>query len=536
MVLKTHPSDHRYLFLEGEKGEISKLQKHLNKIPTYQLLPNYPYPPSPEVFLDQLPGRPVYYCAAGLWKEVVDFSGCNRPSNELIYTNFSLTKEQFREKIQSWNLQIQPRDYQIDAAWLILKYRLSLSELATRAGKTLIFYLVARTAKECLGVEKILMIVPSIQLVKQGVKDLQEYGEFFQGEELWGGSKDQVSVADLTIGTFQSIVLRCDPKSKKYDPGFFEHDMVVVDECHKLPCKSIKNILSRYTHLKLKFGFTGTLPKENTIEWLACQALMGPKIQEIRTEELVDEGFLAKPYITQIRIPGENHFRECATYLLSTYKVSDGKKVLRPEEDRKMTMIHEKELPLGLTPTTPETTLISMLKGKMQLLQCEQLQAMLSRKKIEYLKELVSGFEGNTIVFAHNIEYINYLAEQLNTPYKITGSTSLKKRQAIISEMTDREDMVVVAGYGVLSTGVTIKNVKQAVFAQSFKSEIVNIQAIGRGLLKQGKDIFKVYDIIDVYPTGKILSQGKEKVKTYQEHNYEYQVVNLKADGTSSRP
>ena len=71
---------------------------------------------------------------------------------------------------------------------------------------------------------------------------------------------------------------------------------------------------------------------------------------------------------------------------------------------------------MGLTPTTPETTLISMLKGKMQLLQCEQLQAMLSRKKIEYLKELVSGFEGNTIVFAHNIEYINYLAEQLNTP------------------------------------------------------------------------------------------------------------------------
>lgn len=528
MVLKTHPTDHRYIFLEGEKGEINKLQKHLNKIPTYQLLPNYPYPPSPEVFLDQLAGRPVYYCAAGLWKEVVDFSRCNRPSNELIYTNFSLTKEQFKEKIQSWNLQIEPRDYQIDAAWLILKYRLSLSELATRAGKTLIFYLVARAAKECLGVKKILMIVPSIQLVKQGVKDLQEYGEFFQGEELWGGSKDQVSVADLTIGTFQSIVLRCDPKSKKYDPTFFEHDMVVVDECHKLPCKSIKNILSRYTSLKLKFGFTGTLPKENTIEWLACQALMGPKIQEIRTDELVDEGFLAKPYITQVRLPGDpNSFRECATYLLSTYKTEGGKKVLRALEDRKMTMIHEKELPLGLTPTTPEPVLVSMLKSKMQLLQCEQLQAMLSRKKIEYLKNLVSGFEGNTIVFAHNIEYINYLAEQLNTPYKITGSTSLKKRQAIISEMTGREDMVVVAGYGVLSTGVTIKNVKQAVFAQSFKSEIVNIQAIGRGLLKQGKDIFKVYDIIDVYPTGKILSQGKEKIKTYREHNYEYEIVNL---------
>ena len=150
---------------------------------------------------------------------------------------------------------------------------------------------------------------------------------------------------------------------------------------------------------------------------------MGPKIQEIRRRSWSMKASSPSHISPRFGLPGEDHFRETATYLLSTYKTKDGKKVLRPEEDRKMTMIHEKELPLGLTPTTPETTLISMLKGKMQLLQCEQLQAILSRKKIEYLKELVSGFEGNTIVFAHNIEYINYLAEQLNTPYKITGST-----------------------------------------------------------------------------------------------------------------
>ena len=540
MELKTHPTDHRYIFLTGTKREGDLLTKHLNKVPMYQLLPNYPYPVSPEVFLDRVPGKDAWYCSAGLWKEVVDFTGCNRPMSSVIYTPFSLSKEEFRELISSWSLNIQPRDYQIDAAWLILKYRLSLSELATRAGKTLIFYLVARTAMEVLGVQRILLIVPSIQLVKQGIADLKDYGDFFSTDEVWGGSispsSDSVEMGNLTIGTFQSVVLRADPRSKRYDPTFFSHDMVVVDECHKLPCKSIKHILSLYRDLKLKFGFTGTLPKSNTIEWLACQAMMGPKIQEIRTDELVDEGFLARPRIIQVRIDGEDHFERSAEYLVSVYREKDRKKILLPKDQRLFTMVHEKDLPMAYSILRGtqgyRTSLLSGLKEKMQVLQCEQLQAMQSASKIDYIKTLLDP-EKNTIVFAHNVEYIDHLANELGTPYKITGATSLKKRQEIIQRMDTEQGMVVVAGYGVLSTGVTIRNVQQAIMAQSFKSEIVNIQAIGRGLLKHNKEEFLVYDLIDVYPTGKILAQGKAKINIYKERNYDYEIIEVKNTGST---
>ena len=63
-----------------------------------------------------------------------------------------------------------------------MKYRQSLSQLATRAGKTLIAYIVFRYMLEN-GAKKILMVVPSIQLVKQGVEDFKEYKEFFQEVE-----------------------------------------------------------------------------------------------------------------------------------------------------------------------------------------------------------------------------------------------------------------------------------------------------------------------------------------------------------------
>ena len=52
------------------------------------------------------------------------------------------------------------------------------------------------------------------------------------------------------------------------------------------------------------------------------------------------------------------------------------------------------------------------------------------------------------------------------------------------------------------------KNIDYGIFAQSFKSEIIVLQSIGRGLLKtENKDKFPIYDIIDVLPTKKLLSQ-----------------------------
>ena len=153
ITIKYKPNDLRYIFLISDTPkEMVDLEKYLNKIPPYQFLPSYAGPIKPTVFLNKFKtptGQVIYYCHSGLWKTIYDWCKesnieVNGIDNNFKYNDFTLSLEEFTEYINKWALNITPRDYQIKAAWMILKYRQSLSQLATRAGKTLIAYIVFR--------------------------------------------------------------------------------------------------------------------------------------------------------------------------------------------------------------------------------------------------------------------------------------------------------------------------------------------------------------------------------------------------------
>lgn len=548
--------DLRYIFMQGDSKELKKLESHLNKIPQYMFLPSFAGIPKPEVFLNKFKsksGEIIYYCHSGLWREVYGF--CQKNNIEVSgiddyfkYTDFNMSLEDFTLYINKWSLNIQPRDYQIKAAWLILKYRQSLSQLATRAGKTLIAYIVFRYMLEH-GAKKILMVVPSIQLVKQGVEDFKEYKEFFQAETIWAKS-EYCESANITIGTYQSLVQRADKRNKKYNPNFFkDYDVVCIDEAHHLVCKSINTILSQdfMKDIKIKFGFTGTLPQESTIESFCCQALMGSQIQDLSARELIDEGFLAEPVIKQYRISyDEDSLRgdyiKCGEYLCSSDKIVNGKKVLLSKEQRSFTITHEKVLPYTLknlknlyNDQEYISYLIDLCKSKgSNLLMLEQMLVHRSQKRIKVINNIIKDLQKNIIVFAHHTEYLNYLEKIFKQEfpdkiiYKITGATNIKKRQAILDEMLVNDNVILVASYGCCGTGLTFKNVDHGIFAQSFKSEIINKQSLGRLMLKtKEKSKFYLYDIVDVFPTKKLYLQGLAKIKTYKKEGYDYDIINI---------
>lgn len=550
------PQDLRYIFLYGDHKELVELEKYLNKIPQYQFLPSFRGIPKPEVFLNKFiskSGENIYWCHSGLWKTVIDWCQKlgvitdSKIDNNFKYTPFTLSLEEFTDYVNNWQLNITPYEYQIKAAWLILKYRCSLSQLATRAGKTLIAYMVFRYMLEN-GAHNILMIVPSIQLVKQGVQDMKEYKEFFQSETVWAKS-ELCESSNLTIGTYQSLVGKADKKSKKYDPKFFnKFDVVCVDEAHHLICKSINTILSLdfLKHVKIKFGFTGTLPQEGTIDSFCCHSLMGPTIQDLAPMELVNEGFLAVPDITQIIIhyPESKELTDdyikCGEYLNSSFKLVDGKKVLLPKEQRDFTIQYEKTLPYAIEqlkkiyePNEYLSYLIDLCKANgSNLLMLEQMLLHRSKKRVEIMANIIKSNKKNCIVFAHHTEYLNYLCEEFKKifpdkkVYIIKGSATLKKRQKIIDEMLVNDNVILCASYGCCSTGITFKNVDYGIFAQSFKSEIVNLQSIGRLMLKNvDKTEFKLYDIIDYFPTKRIYTQGLAKVRTYKEKGFPYNII-----------
>ena len=580
--------DTRYLFLkyDSEYDEINlkKLKEHLNLVDPICYLPTYSGPPYTQDFLFdyvQPSGQTVYYCAIGLWQEIyLFFKANNIPFDGLLdHSNFFKrdiphTFEQFKMIVDSWGLKYPPRPYQYEAAYKILQWKQSVSELATRAGKTLIAYMIFRYCIEYLGAKKILMIVPSIQLVTQGYNDFKEYAEFFNTECVWGGGK-LVESANLTIGTFQSLIKFIEkPKrgkeNQKYNPDFFNgFDIVFVDETHRAKASQIRTIISQpfMKEVKIAFGMTGTIPNKKTIDYYCLKSLLGATIQEIKPRYLMDEGYISKVNIQQIRLwyhdieKQVNTFIKCAEYALSEFEtatVTDKKgneKKQRIKLDNPQFQIqHVKTLPWGINEMKLQfygdslekrlgwvKTLNSYIKMSTATngLVIERMMTHFMNERVEYLcNEILPKCDKNTLILAHHTEYIKYLTDIIKERFPnkhivtITGSVTPKKREAIKQMLKDNNDCILIASYGTLSTGITLANLCFGVLFESFKSNVINMQSIGRGLgLSDLKDEFVLYDIIDCFDrkqiSNKIYLQGLAKCRKYDEERYPYKIINV---------
>ena len=95
-----------------------------------------------------------------------------------------------------------------------------------------------------------------------------------------------------------------------------------------------------------------------------------------------------------------------------------------------------------------------------------------------------------------------------------------------------KDNAIIVASYGTFSTGINIKNLHNVIFASPSKSRIRNLQSIGRVLRKgEHKTRATLYDIADdiSYKSRKnyTLNHLIERIKVYNEENFNYDIVNI---------
>ena len=591
--------DPRYLFLKfdnsGDEVNLQRLKAHINLVDPICYLATYKGPPFTQDFLYeyvQPTGQKIYYCAIGLWQEIYKFF----KNNDIKYDGLLEHSEYFKRDIKhknlsdfknvvdSWGLKFKPRDYQYEAAFKILHWKQSVSELATRAGKTLIAYMVFRYCIEYLNAKRILMIVPSIDLVKQGYNDFNEYAEFFKTECIWAGGK-LVESANLTIGTFQSLIKFLDKKSKKYNPHFFDgYDIVFVDETHRATAAQMKNIISQpfMKDVKIAFGMTGTIPKEKTIGYYCLKSLLGATIQEIKPKELMDAGYISPVNIKQIRLHYKNVdktaelYMKCAEYAIGEFNYEPDPK--HPDKKKRILLdnpenqiLYSKNIPFGiqelknkifynyfrtgsidkedaLYPIARNAYIKEVRKLVAQStnsnsLVIERMMTHFMDERIDYLCDnILTLCDKNTLILGHHTKYLQRLTNTIKERYPnrhvelITGSVGGKERDHIKNILKEYNDCILVASYGVMSTGITLSNLCFGVLFESFKSNVVNMQSIGRGLGLSNssnvkKDYYTLYDIIDCFDgkilTNKIYLQGLAKTRIYDENKYKNKVINV---------
>ena len=66
--------------------------------------------------------------------------------------------------------------------------------------------------------------------------------------------------------------------------------------------------------------------------------------------------------------------------------------------------------------------------------------------------------------------------------FYIHGKTEVEDREAVRSIVENETDAIIIASYGVFSTGINIRNLHNIIFASPSKSKVRVLQSIGRGL------------------------------------------------------
>jgi len=439
---------------------------------------------------------------SGLWKEVVDV--CKEYDFKLSMNgitnlfNTDIQESDFIEWVNEFfkNSDMKPRDYQINAAFKILKYRRCLAELATSAGKTLISFMIVAYMFDKLNKKKILFIVPNVSLVLQATGDFEEYNKSkvqLRVQQIYSGAKIRKS-SNIVIGTYQSLV-------KKDEDYFKQFDVVMVDETHKAKANSIQKIMDKCWHCDYRFGLSGTIPKRGTVNRLSLMSAMGPLVTQVKANYLQDEGHIAKCKVLQIHMDYATDKQKESFAFLSKNPL-DRQRLFSLEQN----FINENE------------------------------------NRLDFVSHVVKKSTSNSLVLFHKIVYGEKLYQKLRKitnkkVYYVDGSINSDLREEFKKRMEKNDDVIIVASYGTFSTGISIKNIHNVFFTESFKSEVIIRQSIGRGLRKHSaKDVVKIYDFIDdlrykdsdIDWVNYIYRHGMERRKIYKEEKFPYEVQNIK--------
>ena len=164
----------------------------------------------------------------------------------------------------------------------------------------------------------------------------------------------------------------------------------------------------------------------------------------------------------------------------------------------------------------------------------EQMMVHFFPERVKYLISVLYCCPRNTLVLAQHVEYIKYIAEEVKKEFPnrpvmaIYGGSKDRKRLKEI--LANNSEVIVIGSYSIMSTGLTLPGLCYGVLFESFASNVVNTQSIGRGLaLVDGKEKYILHDITDVfsqkYASRKIYLQGLERRKQFENNQYDYEVI-----------
>lgn len=372
------------------------------------------------------------------------------------------TEDTLKEYIDSLNLTrydedgesipLVPWDYQYKGVHYAIKHRRKVLLAATGAGKSLMQYILTRYyLDEALATEtdaKVLLVVPSQLLVTQMLDNFVEYSV----ENGWDAESNCHLIYDgATKFTNKKVVISTWQGIQDEDKDFFKQfTHLMVDEVHGASAKKVSHICNSCIHAEDRIGMTGTL-KDTELHELQVTAHFGSTVTVVTTKELQDMGQASDTLITMVNCD---------------YQDSDRKFVNNLDYQGEIDSIIDHPY------------------------------------RNHMIVTFARSLEGNTLLLFDRIRHVEMIADELrkykDNVYIINGDVDQAERDRI-KKLTEKGDnYTILATYGTMSTGVSIRKLHNLVFCHPSKSIIRILQSVGRLIrMHSSKKCAFIYDLVD---------------------------------------
>ncbi len=276
---------------------------------------------------------------------------------------------------------------------------------------------------------------------------------------------------------------------------------VLVSNCHHTNSTSIKKIMSKCMHTGWRFGLTGTLTKRGSADHLTIQQFLGPVLVEISPDFLFRNNY--------------------ATPVSIKVVVMDW---LSPEYKDKLADLKSNS---------------AGLEGN-DLYNLERKLVISNKARLNYIIDFINKTSKNSLVLFQSVkdEYgrniWNGIRETNSTKeaFYVDGDTNEQLREEYKSRMETGENKVLIATYGTFSTGISINNLHNIFLVESYKSEVLIKQSLGRGMRKmEGKEKVNIIDFVDDFSTvgykNYLMKHSEARIAIYKNENFDYKIFRI---------
>jgi len=353
---------------------------------------------------------------------------------------------------------VELRPYQKKAIKHIMNDKISMTEICTGAGKTIMAAEIIRK----IG-KKTLFVVDRNVLLTQTVDEFEKH---FDSVGTW--TSGELNDADIVVATIQTIAKSLDTKQKLVDVENYmcTFGNVIVDEAHGAKSKSYQKLM-KVIDAEYRIALTGTAYSDGNNSLELYKSFGFPDFK-IRAKDLIDAGYLVKPEIKFL--PYDEGFITFGVY----NEVYDQVLACRDRVARVEELIVEHK----------DNNILMMVD------------------RIEHI-DMMAAYVGEK-------QY-----------YIIQGSTKKKDRDIIIDKIRNSKGNLLIATSSIIQKGVDIPTLDVIINYSANLGTIKTVQSLGRVLRKApGKDKAWYYDFEDTHKALK--GHTKARKDALIEQGYEF--------------